>query len=112
ARRARGLVLLDPEYGARRRRAHAALRPRHRRAAPDPRPSRPPVRGRPGGRVPQPPAPLGRSLGARSHTENGATETQRTQRTQRITLGAWGRRREAPVSPQCGAPELLPARIA
>ena len=33
ARRAPRLVLLDPEHGARRRRAHAALRSRHRRSS-------------------------------------------------------------------------------
>ena len=59
ARRARRLVLLDPEHGPRRRPAHAAVRPRHR--DPARRDGHRPSVGGPAHRhLPQPHPPLGR----------------------------------------------------
>ncbi len=63
--RAAGLLLLDREHGARRRRAHPALRPRHGHRQGQPGRARSPGRGGPDLLLPQPPAPLGECLARR-----------------------------------------------
>src|SRR5690606_26423365 len=97
ARRAAGVVFLDPEPGARRQPARADARARHRDPATRARRTRAPVAGQAHRRVPQPAAAMGEHLMPNEHKpplarippEVAAVSDYEPLARERMTQAAW-----------------------